>query len=80
MRWRPRCSIATYAVRRAIGRIFFRRMPELLSNIPRNLAWEVQTVASQHLVCDQVKSVKDVAVNPEATVSQMLLGIVTIRV
>jgi hypothetical protein len=55
-------------------------MPELLSNIPRNLAWEVQTVASQHLVCDQVKSVKDVAVNPEATVSQMLLGIVTIRV
>jgi|SRR5215471_10350145 len=41
-------------------------MPELLSNIPRNLAWVVQTVASQKLVCDRVLSVEDAAVNPEA--------------
>ena len=46
-------------------------MPELLSNIPRNLAWELQTVASQTLVCDQVKSVEDVAVNPEVTVGRV---------
>src|SRR5215471_5164067 len=49
-------------------------MPELLSNIPRNLAWELQTVASQTLVCDQVKSVEGVAVNPEITVGRVPSG------
>jgi hypothetical protein len=40
-------------------------MPELLSNIPPQPGLGIQTVASQGLVCDQVKSVKHQAVNPE---------------
>jgi hypothetical protein len=41
-------------------------MPELLSNIPPQPGLGIETVASQGLVCDQVKSVKDRAANPEA--------------
>jgi hypothetical protein len=43
-------------------------MPELLSNIPPQPGLGIETVASQGLVCDQVKSVKDRAANPEAGV------------